>query len=192
MAEQSSGPRVEPWSHRTVDASSQHAGHHRAATPGANHRQLPTTCQSSQISSTQPHRRCSEPDLACRHTTSKPIRVGSIWPALWVCTATGLSAGRWRIICALSCPWRPSGWRLEEEHLSPLPDAICQGQRFQDRRDAVGGRDCGAPTNSASWATSSHLVYTSLYKRAWPWRNSAAAQRDGGTSQVPHLPCIKV
>jgi hypothetical protein len=35
----------------------------------------------------------------------------SIWPPSWICTAAGLSAGRWRIICAPTCPWRPCGWR---------------------------------------------------------------------------------
>jgi len=43
--------------------------------------------------------------------TSRPIRAGSIWPPSWICTAAGLSAGRWRIICVPACHWRPCGWR---------------------------------------------------------------------------------
>jgi transposase InsO family protein len=39
--------------------------------------------------------------------TSRPIRAGSIWPPSWTCTAAGSSAGRWKIICAPNCRWRP-------------------------------------------------------------------------------------
>jgi putative transposase len=50
--------------------------------------------------------------------TSRPIRAGSIWPPSWTCTAAGLSAGQWPIICVPNCRWQRCGWPSRRNNLA--------------------------------------------------------------------------
>src|ERR1700738_5052459 len=63
------GPR--PWggprSYRKIDAPSRHQGHHGAATADAHHRQPSRLPDRGEPARSELHRRCAEPDLACRH-----------------------------------------------------------------------------------------------------------------------------